>query len=70
LEEVRNSTGQLGYVRNRADAKLRSANASLIGLVINHLRTPFLTKFATSFQIALADHGYAPVLAYTDKNLL
>jgi hypothetical protein len=38
--------------------------------VINDLRTPFLTKFATSFQIALADHGYSPVLAYTDKNLL
>lgn len=49
-EDVRRAMADLGYVYNRAAANLRSANAGLIGLVINDLRNPFFTEFATSLR--------------------
>jgi LacI family transcriptional regulator len=65
---VRRAMAQLGYVYNRAAANLRSANAGLIGVVINDLRNPFFTEFATSLQMALSARGYATVLANTDED--
>ncbi|MBL9051935.1 MAG: LacI family DNA-binding transcriptional regulator [Tabrizicola sp.] len=67
-EDVRRAMAELGYVYNRAAANLRSANAGLIGLVINDLRNPFFTEFATSLQMALSARGYATVLANTDED--
>lgn len=58
----------IGYVYNRAAANLRMSNAGLIGLVINDLRNPFFTEFATSLQMALAEKGYSAVVANTDEN--
>lgn len=65
---VKGAMAELGYVYNRAAANLRSANAGLIGLVINDLRNPFFTEFATSLQMALSARGYATVLANTDED--
>jgi LacI family transcriptional regulator len=67
-EQVRRAMADLGYVYNRSAANLRSANAGLIGLVINDLRNPFFTEFATSVQMALSARGYATVLANTDED--
>ncbi|MFN5995612.1 MAG: LacI family DNA-binding transcriptional regulator [Paracoccaceae bacterium] len=67
-EDVRRAMTELGYVYNRAAANLRSANAGLIGLVINDLRNPFFTEFATSLQMALSARGYATVIANTDED--
>ncbi|MDZ4086446.1 MAG: LacI family DNA-binding transcriptional regulator [Tabrizicola sp.] len=67
-DEVRRAMAQLGYVYNRAAANLRSSNAGLIGVVINDLRNPFFTEFATSLQMALSARGYATVLANTDED--
>jgi LacI family transcriptional regulator len=67
-EHIRHAMAQLGYVYNRAAANLRSANTGLIGLVINDLRNPFFTEFATSLQMALSARGYATVLANTDED--
>jgi LacI family transcriptional regulator len=58
----------IGYVYNRAAANLRTANVGLIGLVINDLRNPFFTEFATSAQMAFSERGYATVIANTDEN--
>lgn len=58
----------IGYVYNRAAANLRTQNVGLIGLVINDLRNPFFTEFATSAQMAFSEHGYATVIANTDEN--
>lgn len=66
--QVRDAMHALGYVYNRAAANMRSANAGLIGLVINDLRNPFFTEFATSLQMALARRGYSAVLANTDED--
>jgi LacI family transcriptional regulator len=67
-DDVRQAMARLGYVYNRAAANLRSANAGLIGVVINDLRNPFFTEFATSLQMALSARGYATVLANTDED--
>lgn len=66
-EAVQRAMAELGYVYNRAAATLRSANAGLIGLVINDLRNPFFTEFATSVQMALSARGYATVVANTGE---
>jgi len=65
---VRRAMADLGYVYNRSAANLRSSKAGLIGLVINDLRNPFFTEFATSVQMALSARGYATVLANTDES--
>ena len=67
-EAVRNAMASIGYVYNRAAANLRTSNVGLIGLVINDLRNPFFTEFATSVQMTFSDHGYATVIANTDEN--
>jgi LacI family transcriptional regulator len=67
-DDVRRAMAELGYVYNRAAATLRSSNAGLIGLVINDLRNPFFTEFATSLQMALSAKGYATVIANTDED--
>lgn len=67
-EDVRRAMADLGYVYNRAAANLRSAQIGLIGLVINDLKNPFFTEFATAVQMALSDAGYATVLANTDED--
>ncbi len=67
-DDVRRAMAELGYVYNRAAANLRSANAGLIGLVINDLRNPFFTEFATSLQMALSARGYTTVVANTDED--
>lgn len=65
---VRNVMSEIGYVYNRAAANLRMSNAGLVGLVINDLRNPFFTEFATSLQMALAERGYSTVIANTDES--
>lgn len=67
-EDVRRAMAELGYVYNRAAANLRSAQVGLIGLVINDLKNPFFTEFATALQMAISDAGYATVVANTDEN--
>jgi LacI family transcriptional regulator len=66
--QVKQAMLDIGYVYNRNAANLRSSNAGLIGLVINDLRNPFFTEFATSVQMALSERGYATVLANTDED--
>ncbi len=65
---VRQAMADLGYVYNRAAANMRTSNAGLIGLLINDLRNPFFTEFATSLQMALSARGYAVVIANTDED--
>jgi LacI family transcriptional regulator len=66
--QVKQAMLDIGYVYNRNAANMRSSNAGLIGLVINDLRNPFFTEFATSVQMALSSRGYATVLANTDED--
>lgn len=65
---VKRTMSDLGYVYNRAAANLRTANVGLVGLIINDLRNPFFTEFATSLQMALSARGYATVIANTDED--
>ena len=65
---VRAAMADLNYVYNRSAANLRSARPGLIGLVINDLRNPFFTEFATSAQMAFSAQGFATVIANTDED--
>ena len=67
-KQVRAAMAEIGYVYNRSAANMRSSNAGLIGLVINDLRNPFFTEFATSLQMALSERGYSTVIANTDES--
>jgi LacI family transcriptional regulator len=67
-QQVRQAMARIGYVYNRAAANMRMSNAGLIGIVINDLRNPFFTEFATSLQMALSARGYSAVLANTDED--
>ena len=67
-EAVRQVMARIGYVYNRAAANLRGGKVGLIGLVINDLRNPFFTEFATSVQMALSERGFATVVANTDED--
>ena len=65
---VRKAMADIGYVYNRSAATLRSSSSGLIGLVINDLRNPFFTQFATLLQMELARNGFATVLANSDED--
>jgi len=65
---VRQAMADLGYVYNRAAATLRGSSVGLVGLVINDLRNPFFTEFATTLQMALAAEGYATVISNSDED--
>ena len=65
---VEAAMADLGYVYNRAAANLRSASVGLVGLVINDLRNPFFTEFATTLQMTLAAEGYATIIANADED--
>jgi LacI family transcriptional regulator len=67
-EDVRRAMAELGYVYNRAAANLRSAQVGLVGLVINDLKNPFFTEFATAVQMTISAAGYATVVANTDED--
>lgn len=67
-EDVRKAMADLGYVYNRAAANLRSAQIGLVGLVINDLKNPFFSEFATAVQMAISEAGYATVVANTDED--
>lgn len=67
-KDVRRAMQDLGYVYNRAAANLRSAQIGLVGLVINDLKNPFFTEFATAVQMAISEAGYATVVANTDED--
>lgn len=67
-KDVRRAMQEIGYVYNRAAANLRSAQIGLVGLVINDLKNPFFTEFATAVQMAISDAGYATVVANTDED--
>ncbi|QBY00006.1 LacI family DNA-binding transcriptional regulator [Rhodophyticola sp. CCM32] len=65
---VRNSMAALGYVYNRAAAQLRAGGVGLIGMVINDLRNPFFTEFATSVQMSLSARGYATIISNSNED--
>ncbi len=65
---VRTAMTEEGYVYNRTAANMRGADAGLIGLVINDLRNPFFTQFATSLQMTLSARNYSAVIANTDED--
>ena len=65
---VQDAIRQLNYVRNTAAAALRNARTSRIGIVVNDLRTPFVTDFVAAAQRALMTRGQAAIVATADED--
>ena len=65
--KVRVAMDALNYVYNRSAAHLGGSTTGLVGLIINDLRNPFFTEFATSVQMALAERGYMVVLGNSNE---
>ncbi len=65
---VKDAIRELNYVRNRAAAALRSANSGRIGIVVNDLRTPFVTDFVAAAQQALMARGQSAIVATADED--
>lgn len=47
---------------------MRAQSAGLVGLVINDLRNPFFTEFATVLQMTLAANGFTTVIGNSDED--
>jgi LacI family transcriptional regulator len=62
-QAVEQAIEALDYVRNRAAAALRGAHSGRVGIVVNDLRTPFVTDFVAAAQQALAERGLAALVA-------
>lgn len=67
-KRIEQSFKALNYVYNRRAANLRKPSAGLIGLIINDLRNPFFTEFATSAQMTLSANGFATIIANTNED--
>ncbi|WP_172297596.1 LacI family DNA-binding transcriptional regulator [Pseudoruegeria sp. HB172150] len=65
---VTDAIRDLNYVRNSAAAALRSSKSGRIGIVVNDLRTPFVTEFVVAAQKALATRGMVALVANSDED--
>lgn len=65
---VNDAIRQLNYVRNRAAAALRSSKTGRVGIVVNDLRTPFVTDFVAAAQRALMRLGQSALIATADED--
>lgn len=58
-QAVLSAVDVLGYER---PSRLREKSAGLVGLIVPELENPIFPKFAEAVSVALASHGYTPVL--------
>ena len=65
---VQEAMEALGYVYHRGAANLRSARASLLGMVINDLANPFFTELAIGIERACQSSAMVPFIANTGED--
>ncbi len=66
---VQEAIDALGYVYHRGAANLRSARASLLGMVINDLGNPFFMELAIGIERACQNSDIVPFIANTSENV-
>lgn len=67
-DAVREAALRLGYVYDRAAARLRSGRSFTIGLLVCELTNPFYAELTAGVQAALDESGYVAVLANTAES--
>lgn len=63
IKKVNKAIDELGYVRNKAAANLRSNQSNLIGLILRDITDPFYTEITAGISEELEKHGYMLFLA-------
>ena len=66
---VRIAMSELGYVKNRAAASLRTQRSDAIGVVLTQITNPYFAEFAAGLQDTLTDSGTVPLLAVSNEDL-
>ncbi|WP_319531663.1 LacI family DNA-binding transcriptional regulator [uncultured Cohaesibacter sp.] len=61
--KVQKAMDELGFVRDYTAAKLRTGRSRLVGVLIQNIANPFYGEFSASFEAALSQEGYLPIIA-------
>ena len=67
-ERVRSAMSELGYIRNRAAASLRTQRSDAIGVVLTQITNPYFAEFAAGLQDTLTESGTVPLLAVSNED--
>ena len=67
-ERVRKAMSELGYVRNRAAASLRTHRSDAIGVVLTQMTNPYFAEFAAGLQDTLTESGTVPLLGVSNED--
>ncbi|WP_119307927.1 LacI family DNA-binding transcriptional regulator [Cohaesibacter haloalkalitolerans] len=61
--KVKQAMEELGFVRDYTAAKLRTGRSRLVGVLVQDIANPFYGEFSASFEAALSNEGYLPIIA-------
>ena len=63
IEKVNAAVEELGYIRNRAAANLRSNSSEIIGLILKDISDPYYAEVAAGLSEEIEQQGYMLFLA-------
>ncbi|WP_316860600.1 LacI family DNA-binding transcriptional regulator [uncultured Cohaesibacter sp.] len=66
--KVKQAMDELGFVRDYTAAKLRTGRSRLVGVLVQDIANPFYGEFSASFEAALSQEGYLPIIANIGEN--
>lgn len=67
-ERVQRAMAELGYIRNRAAASLRTQRSDAIGVILTQINNPYFAEFAAGVQDVLGESGRVPLLAVSNED--
>lgn len=67
-ERVRKAMSDMGYVKNRAAASLRTQRSDAIGVVLTQMTNPYFAEFAAGLQDVLTESGTVPLLTVSNED--
>ncbi|MCG9659706.1 Mal regulon transcriptional regulator MalI [Vibrio mediterranei] len=63
IDKVNQAVEELGYIRNRAAANLRSNSSEIIGLILKDISDPYYSEVASGISEEIERQGYMLILA-------
>ncbi|WP_392564927.1 Mal regulon transcriptional regulator MalI [Orbus wheelerorum] len=58
IQKINEAIQELGYIRNKSAANLRSGQSAIIGVVVKDIRDPFYASIITGINDVLTEQGY------------
>lgn len=68
IQKINAAIQQLGYVRNKNAATLRSGHSAIIGVIVNDIRDPFYAAIITGINEVLSAQQYIIFLLQSDMS--